>query len=71
MMKFQTVFPVDAVNLKINTVDFGNASKSMAAVANYQDCFARMESFQANSSLDDRRLYQFEHNLALNLKQHF
>ena len=31
----RTVIPADAVNLKINTVDFGDASKSMAAIAIY------------------------------------
>ena len=31
----RTVIPIDAVNLKINTVDFGDASKSMAAITIY------------------------------------
>ena len=36
LLKYSRTFiPEDAVDLKINTIDFGDASKSMAAVAIY------------------------------------
>ena len=64
----RAVIPIDAATTKISTIDFGDTSKAMAAVAIYARVLRKNGQYSNQLKFSRSKLSHHQRNLMLNLK---